>query len=214
MAALGIVAKLGRNGAHQVTHKVDAVIAVGGEVAVVHVSPARRLAGHGILADQIGPPDHVCGLVGRHEDGIVKVKLASGSLDLLLEGVQLLHACIGHVGDDVWVQLFEGLLVAHADGGDLGLGVQNQNLAGDVVLLDVPGNQAGALVGRRRAAVGWWWQGHHQGATLEVLDLVLERQHLLIGDVGVGEVAACVVDGLLVVAKPGFVVVADTAGQD
>ena len=174
MAALGVVAELGRDGTHQVADKVHAVIGLGVEQTVVHVGPACGLAGGGVFANQVGLPDHVCRLVRGHEDGIVKFEVTGSRLDLLVEWVDFLDACIGHVGDDVRVQLFEGLLVAHANGRKLGLGVENDDLAGDFALLDVPGNQAGALIGRGRAAVGWRRQRHHQCAALEVLDLLLE----------------------------------------
>ena len=214
MAALGVVAELGRDRAHQIADKIHAVVASGMEQAVVHIGPARGLAGGRILADQIGLPDHVRGLVGRHEDGIVKLEVARSGLDLLVEGVHFLDAGIGHMGDDVCVQLLESLLVAHADGGDLGLGVEDQDLAGNLVLLDMPGDQAGALIGRGRAAMRRRRQRHHQRAALEVLDLALEREHFLIGNVGVGKVGARVIDGALVVAEPGLVVVANAAREN
>ena len=214
VAAFGVVAKLGRDRAHQIAHKVHAVVALGVEQAVVHIGPARGLAGGGVLANQVGLPHHVGRLVRWHEDGVVKLEVACSRLDLLVEGVHFLDAGIGHMGDDVCVQLLERFFVAHADGGNLGLGVEDDDLARNLVFLDMPGNQAGSLVRRRRAAVRGRRQRHHQRAALEVLDLALEREHLLIGDIGVGKVGARVVNGALVVAKPGFVVVANAARQN
>ena len=154
MAALGVVAELWRDGAHEVADKAQTLSSpcAWNRRGCMSAQPVG-FAGRRVLADQAGVPDHVGRLVRWHEDGFVELQLAGRGLDLLVERVHLLHAGVGHMGDDVGVQLLEGLLVAHADGGDLGLGIEDHDLAGDLVLLDVRGDQAGALVGRGWAAV-------------------------------------------------------------
>src|SRR5690606_15968258 len=123
VSAFGVVAKLVGNSPHGIADNVYVVVIVGGEKTRVDVGPAGGLA-VGALGDQVGIPDHVGRLVGRHQDGMVEVEIARSGFDPLVEGVDLCNPGIGYVGDDVRVQFFESGAIAFSDGRDLCLGIE------------------------------------------------------------------------------------------
>ena len=213
MCALRIMAEQRRDLSNRITDDVDPVVGFCREELVVDVAPGRGLAVRS-LADQAGVPDHVGCLVRRHQDGLVEIEVTCLGADVALVRIDRLHLRIGHMHDDVRIQLLEGLLIAGADRRQTRFRIQDHHLARNLLALEDRGNEAGALIGRRRAAVRRRRHGHHQRAALEGMHALLQRQHLAVGQIGAGIVHARVVDRALVVAEPHVEGIADATGQD
>src|SRR5690606_22228688 len=206
MGAFWIVSELVGNGAHGVAHHVHVVIVPGSKEPGVNIGPACGLA-IGSLANQAGIPNDIGGLMRRHQDRVIEIEVTCGCFYALVERIDFFHTGIWDMGDDVRIQLLERRTITLSDRRDLGLGIENNDLARDVVGFEMPRNQASTLVRRRRASMRWWRQCHDNRTAFETPEFALEGKHFSVGDIRVREVPAGVFGGIFVVAEPGLVCV-------
>ena len=171
--------------------------------------PAARAAVRR-LADQAAVPDQVGRLLRRHQNGVVEVDGVEIGDDAPLERVERLHPSLRQVSDLVAVGVTEDAVEAdHRQ-----VGVEDDEAALDVARLQPPGDQPGALVGRRRAAVGHRRDSHDQITAPEALQLGLQRQVVAAGREGRGKVLPGMGGAVAVDPVPGRKILADAGRQD
>ena len=170
--------------------------------------PTGRLALGG-LANEAGFPDQIGSLVRCHQERVIEFEIARGSLHHLVERIDFLDRGIGHVRDDVRVELAESQLVAAGDRCHVRFRIENNDLRVELFLLEQPGHQAGALIRRGRATMRRRWQCEHESATLEVMNLLLHQRVFSTRNISGRIIDARVVDGFLVVAEPRLETVTD-----
>ena len=140
------MAKVNRYRTHRVANDKDLRITFGVVVLWIHCCPTGGFTGL-VFSDEIGLPDQIRSLMRRHQNSFVKLKVTCCRFDDLIVWIHLFHCCIGHMRDDVRIQLCKCFLIANRNGRDTRLGIKNNNFCRDLFFFKPPGHQACAVVG-------------------------------------------------------------------